>query len=379
MHYDTRYPGIADLKARARKRLPNFAFDYVNGAIDDERGKQRNREAFHNLHMTPRYLRDVTTVDLTVSLFDRQYAMPFGVPPVGLGNMIWPGSETALAQAAQKANIPYILSTFSTTDMRQIAELAADVCWFQLYVPQTVSVMQDLIAQVKNAGFHVLVVTLDIPVGAKRNRELKNGLQLPFRLTPNMVHQALTHPLWSWQTLRHGMPDFVNVARYRTRADQALSEFITQFNMKGVTAERLRLIRRLWSGPLVVKGVQYPQDALEAMHIGVDGVIISNHGGRQLDAAPSSIDSLRQLPDAVHQNMAVMIDSGVRSGLDVVRSKALGAQMAFSGRSCFYAVGALGGNGAQQVVEIYRDEITRTLQQLGCVSFAAMDGSWLAA
>ena len=195
MKYDTRYPGIADLKRRAKRQLPNFAFDYVESGIDDEEGKRRNRQAFHDVHLTPRYLRDVSTIDTNVTLFGAQYALPIGVSPVGLGNMIWPGAEAALAISAQSARIPYVLSTFSTTSLERIAQLAPDVCWFQLYVPRDREVMEDLITRVKSAGFRALVVTVDIPVGAKRNRELRNGLKLPFTITPRIIWQSLTHPL----------------------------------------------------------------------------------------------------------------------------------------------------------------------------------------
>ncbi len=377
MNYDTRYPSVTDLKNVAKKRIPNFAFDYIDGAIDDEHGKRRNRESFHQIHLTPRYLTDVTDTDISTELFGRRYSMPFGVPPVGLGNMMWPGAEKALAIASQRANIPYVLSSFSTTPMEEIARFAPDVCWFQLYVPKKIEVMEELIARAKNAGFNALVVTLDIPVGAKRNRELKNGLKLPFSITPNIVWQSLIHPRWAIETLLHGAPDFVNVLPYKEGPDQGLAEFISNFTMAGVPLERLKLIRELWEGPLILKGIQYTQNALDAIEIGVDGIIVSNHGGRQLDAAPTSVETLKLLPEQVVDNATIMIDSGVRTGMDVVRAKALGAQFAFSGRSFFYGVGAMGSAGANQVIEIYRDEITRTLQQLGCTLFDELDASWL--
>lgn len=376
--YDTRYPGIDDLKARAKRRLPNFAFDYVEGGIDGECSKRRNRRAFEEVQLTPRYLHDVETVDTRVTLFGTEYALPFGVSPVGLGNMMWPGAEAALARAAQAASIPYILSTFATTAMETIAQLAPDVCWFQLYVPRDPQVMEDLIARVKEAGFHALVVTVDVPIGAKRNRELKNGLKLPFSMTPQIVWQSLTHPVWALQTLAHGTPDFVNVARYRTDTSQGLSDFISGMNVPGVPVERLRRIRELWDGPLIVKGPQAEENFRACIDCGVDGVIISNHGGRQLDAAPATVHTLKQVPRDVADQLTVMIDSGVRSGLDVVRAKALGAHAAFTGRCFYYGVGALGPAGAEQVVGILSDEVTRTLQQLGCPRFEDMDASWLA-
>ena len=377
MTYDTRFPGIPDLKRRARRRIPKFAFDYVEAAIDDEVGKRRNRESFHDVHLTPRYFTDVGTIDTRCELFGTEYALPFGVAPVGLGNMMWPGAEAALAQAAQRARIPYTLSTFSTTPLEEIARLAPDVCWFQLYVPQRIEVMEDLISRAKSAGFNALVVTVDIPVGAKRNRELKNGLKLPFSLTPQMIWQAMTHPAWTARTLQLGSPDFVNVIRYREDPNQQLSAFFSSMTMPGVSLERLRRIRELWDGPLIVKGLQHEENFLQAVDCGIDGVVISNHGGRQLDAAPTSIETLRALPASLHDQLTVMVDSGVRTGLDVLRARALGAAAAFSGRAFFYGVGALGEAGANQVIEIFRDEITRTLQQLGCESADRLDASWI--
>lgn len=377
MSYDTQLPSISDLKKRAQKRMPKFAYDYVDAGIDDESGKRRNRDDWQKVMLTPRYLTDASEADLQTTIFGKTYAMPFGVSPVGLGNMMWPGAELALASASQAANVPYMLSTLSTTDLSQIAAAASDVCWFQLYVPSDVDVMKDLLSRVSTANFHVLVVTLDIPVGAKRNRELKNGLKLPFSMTPDIIWQSITHPVWAMHTLKNGKPDFVNVLKYKTNDNQGLADFFTSFSMKGVTRERMEMIRELWDGPLVLKGVQYEQDIQTALDIGCDGVLISNHGGRQLDAAPSSMQSLKDLGHYRDKGMTVMVDGGIRTGLDVVRSKVLGSQMAFSGRSFFWGVGAMGVDGPRQVIEIYRDEIKRTLQQIGCEKFEQLDGSWL--
>ncbi len=377
MNYDTRYPSVADLKKLAKKRIPNFAFDYVDGGIDDEHGKRKNREAWHKVEITPRYLKDVTDADTTTRIFGYDYALPIGVPPIGLGNMMWPGAEIALAKAAQKHNVPYILSTFSTTKLEDIAQAAPDVCWFQLYVPQKVEVMKHLLGRVKEAGYKTLVITLDIPVGAKRNRELKNGLKLPFSLTPRIIWQSMIHPTWAMQTLAHGQPDFVNVLQYKDGPNFELATFITNFAMNGVTRERIEMIRSMWDGPLILKGVQFDQDFRDALDIGIDGVVISNHGGRQLDAAPASADTLRTLPAEIGAKMTVMVDSGIRTGMDVVRARALGAKMTFSGRSFFWGMGGMGAAGAEQVIEIYRDEISRTLKQIGCGSYLEMDKTWL--
>ena len=375
--YDTRLPSVADLKARAKRRLPAFAYDYVDGGIDEEYGKRRNRDAWHAIELTPRYLRDVSQADQSAEVFGHRYDMPIGIPPIGLGNMMWPGAELALARAAQRANMPYVLSTFSTTLLEDISRAAPDVCWFQLYVPKSMETMKDLLSRVSNSGFNVLVVSLDIAVGAKRNRELKNGLALPFRMTPRIIWESATHPAWAFDTLTYGPPDFVNLNPYRESEDQELGEFLTSINMNGVTRERIEMIRDLWQGPLVIKGVQHDQDIRDCMSIGVDGIVVSNHGGRQLDAAPASADSLREISAEARARLTVMVDSGIRTGLDIVRARALGAEMTFSGRSFYWGIGAMGRQGPEQVIAIFRDEVDRTLKQLGCGSWDAMDRSWL--
>lgn len=380
MKYNPALPSVMDMAAKARKRIPGFAMDYLESGIGGEYCLRRNLSDLDDVLLWPRYLQNVEVIDTHCRLFDRDYDLGIGVSPVGLGNMMWPDAESSIARAAQAANIPCIYSTMGTTDLESVAELAPDVAWFQLYVPRDRDIMRDLIHRVKRSGFHVLVVTVDIPVGAKRDRELKNGLILPFRLTPRLVSQAMRCPVWALSTLRHGVPRFRNLTPYRDTGDiKHLGEFLTHFFCPGVTVDRLCEIRSLWDGPLVIKGLQRSADVQTACDIGFDGVIISNHAGRQLDAAPSSIQALQQLTDQVRDRLTVMVDSGIRSGLDVVRARALGASAAFSGRSFIYSVAAAGSDGPRQVIEIFRDEITRTLQQLGCTEFCAMDESWLKA
>lgn len=378
MKYNPRLPSVADMEVRARQRIPRFAWEYLSSGIGHEHGLHRNRTDLDDVLLWPRYLKDVGEVDLSCHLFGRQYDLGIGIAPVGLANMMWPEAETHLAQAAQKANIPYILSTMGTTSLEEIARHAPDVGWFQLYVPRDRDVMQDLVQRVQRSGFKVLVITVDIPVGAKRDKELKNGLILPFRFSPSILTQALLKPTWLLNTLRQGVPRFINLAPYGDLHDvKHLGEFLTRFFMPGVTMERIREIRQLWSGPLVIKGLMRSEDVEQCRSAGVDGVVISNHGGRQLDAAPSSAVSLAKLHASVTDQFPILLDSGVRSGLDIVRARALGAGFTLSGRSFLYAVAAAGKEGAGQVIEIFRDEITRTLQQLGCTRFEAMNGDWL--
>lgn len=378
MKYNPKLPGIAEMAERARRQIPAFALSYLESGIGGEFCLQRNRSDLDDVILWPRYLRDVGEIDTGCELFGHQYDLGIGVSPVGLGNMMRPNAEPELAKAAQKANIPYIFSTMGTTRLERIAELAPDVCWFQLYVPRDREVMKDMINRVSESGYNALVVTVDLPVGAKRDKELKNGLNLPFRLTPKLLAQVMMCPGWALQTLRYGTPRFVNLVPYGANEQiKHLGEFLTQFFMPGVTVERLKEIRELWSGPLIIKGPQLPGDIEKCRQLGADGVIISNHAGRQLDAAPSSTHALQSLPDYAHDNLTIMLDSGIRSGLDVVRARVLGAKAAFSGRSFIYSMAAVGADGGRQAIEIFRDEITRTLQQIGCNEFSLLDKSWL--
>lgn len=378
MKYNPRLPSVTDMEARARQRIPRFAWDYLSSGIGHEHGLNRNRSDLDDVLLWPRYLTDVGEVNLGCNLFGQHYDLGIGIAPVGLANMMWPEAETHLARAAQKANIPYILSTMGTTPLEEIARHAPDVGWFQLYVPRDRDVMKDLVKRVQQSGFKVLVVTVDIPVGAKRDKELKNGLILPFRFSPSIVTQALLKPTWLLNTLRQGVPRFINLAPYGDLHDvKHLGEFLTRFFVPGVTMERIREIRQLWSGPLVIKGLLRSEDIEQCRAAGVDGVVVSNHGGRQLDAAPSSVAALGKLHASVTDQFPILFDSGVHSGLDIVRARALGASFTLSGRSFLYAVAAAGKEGAGQVIEIFRDEITRSLQQLGCTRFEAMNSQWL--
>jgi L-lactate dehydrogenase (cytochrome) len=383
MHaYDTRYPAILDLKERARRRLPRFAWEYLSGGIGREYGLRRNREAFDEVQLVPRFLRDVSACDTSVTLFGETYAMPIGVAPVGLAGMLWPQSELILARAASQANIPFTLSTVGTVDLETIAEVSEGKAWFQLYVPADHYVAEDLLRRARRAGYKVLLVTVDVPVGAKRDRELRNGLTLPPRLTPTTILRAAARPQWSMRTLSIGLPRFETIRQYAPpdmRSLGGMTAFITDLLAQGVTADHLKMIRDHWTGALVIKGVVSESDAQHACELGADGVLVSNHGGRQMDAAPATIEALPGIVEAVGGRCKVLLDSGIRSGTDVLRAMALGADFTQSGRSFYYGVGALGARGGQQAVEIFREEISRGLAQLGCTKMAALDHRWLGA
>ncbi len=300
MKYNLRMPAVADMERHAKKRIPRFAWEYLSSGISAELGLQRNRTHLEDVQLWPRYLTDVGTIDTSCDLFGHKYDLGLGISPVGLSNMMWPTAERELAKAAQAANIPYTLSTMGTTRLEEIATLAPDVAWYQLYVPRDREVMKDIINRVKQAKYKALVITVDIPVGAKRDKELKNGLILPFKYTPRIVGQTLRCPTWLMKTLSQGIPRFINLEPYGDLKNiKHLSEFLTQFFMSGVTLERIKEIRALWDGPLLVKGLMCQKDIQQCHEIGIDGVVVSNHGGRQLDGAPSSVQSMQQLDDAM--------------------------------------------------------------------------------
>lgn len=371
-----RFPSLAELEAPARRRLPAIAFDYLEGGIGDEGAVRRNREALDRVELVPRYGVDVGAIDPSVRLFGRSYPLPFGIAPMGLANMVWPQADRMLTTAAQAAGIPYVLSTVGTTSIEAAARLAPDVLWFQLYGIDVDdhAVSRDLIRRARDAGAHVLVVTLDIPVRARRRRDIRNGMTLPFRVTPGMIADALRHPRWSAGVLRYGRPYFASLVDYAEAGDPVAATALHRNRQGAFRWRDIARFRDLWPGPLVVKGILCPEDAEQAVAVGVDGIQVSNHGGRQFDAAPAAIHVLPAIRAAVGERAAVLFDSGIRSGLDVVRALALGADFAFVGRPFLRAVAALGPAGPAHVVAVLEDEIRTALGQMG----VAADGhpSW---
>jgi L-lactate dehydrogenase (cytochrome) len=370
------FPTVEDLRQHARKRVPRFGFEYVDGGAGLDRGVARNAAALDAIELVARYGVEQVDPPLDVTLFGRSYAAPLGIAPMGLPALMWPGAELHLARAAQRARIPYTAGTVGGVALERLGELAPDVLWFQLYrLPgNDHAVAIDLVRRAQGAGAHVLVLTLDVPARTKRPRELRNGLLVPFKLSPRMVYEALTSPAWLMALLRHGQPTFANLAKY-AGANASAGEIagFTQREVRGAfTWDEVKRFRDLWRGPLVVKGILHPADAIKAVSLGVDGIQVSNHGGRQLEAAPPSIDVLPAIAAAVGGKAALLFDGGVRSGLDVVRALALGATAAIAGRAFLYALGALGKEGPAYVIELLSEEIRTSLRQLGVLS---LDGA----
>jgi isopentenyl diphosphate isomerase/L-lactate dehydrogenase-like FMN-dependent dehydrogenase len=363
-----RAASVADLKKRAKRRVPRFAFDYLEGGCNQEIAIARNRSALDAIVMEPRYLEDCAAPDLSVSLFGRRYDAPFGVAPVGLGGLIWPRVAEYLAEAAGRANIPFCLSTVATTSIERAAELAGECLWFQLYTPTDPAIRDALLDRAAAVGCRVLLVTIDVPGAAWRPRDLRNGLSVPPRFDLRTLLQIAARPVWAMAMLRAGIPQFDSIRPYMPKnVSMAGSSVFTRTTFTGgLHRESLARIRDRWQGPLVLKGVETVREAELALQLGAEGIVVSNHGGRQLDASRSPVEVLPQIRAAVGDRMTVLADSGVESGADIGRMLAKGAVGVLAGRAFIYGVGGLGRAGAAHTIEMLREELARFMGQLRC-------------
>lgn len=371
-----RFPTVEDLRKAAMRRIPALGYEMVAGGEGQDLAVRRNAAALDAIEMVPRIGDDRGPVATGVTLFGRAYAAPLGVTPMGLQSVFWPGAERLLAKAAQRARIPYQAGTVSGVTLEELAGLAPDVVWFQLYrLPRDDhKVSLDLVRRAREAGVHVLVLNVDSPGRAKRPSELRNGLTLPFRPTLKTIVQAALSPHWLMALWRNGQPSFPCLAPYcgQNPSGADIASFAHREVSGAFTFEELKRYRDLWKGPMVVKGVMHPDDARKAVSIGIDGIQVSNHGGRQLEAAPAVVDVLPAIARAVRGRATLLCDGGVRSGLDVVRMMALGADAAFAGRAFLYGVGAIGEDGADYVTHMLVEEIAVALRELGANDFAAL-------
>lgn len=363
-----RAASISDLRAMAKRRIPRFAFDLVDGGAESERNMRRNVEAFEEVELTPRYMVDVSQIDTRTSLFGRTYNQPFGMAPIGMLNAFWPDADLTLARLCKRENIPYVASSAASTTLERLAQAADGNGWFQLYVSSDKGVTEDLISRAGNAGYEVLLVTADVPAAGKRDRDIRNQLNVPFRFTPEVILQLLTNPTWSLASLRHGRPTIANYADLLKGAT-SYADVQKTLITPGFTWDDLARLRTRWKGRLLVKGVLHPDDAIHCAKLGCDGIVVSNHGGRQVAFGPPTIEALPEIADAVRDRMKIILDSGIRRGADLMRAKALGADFAFVGRALAYGVGAGAAQGADRAIDILKLELVRALGQMGATSF----------
>jgi (S)-mandelate dehydrogenase len=371
---------IDDLRRMAKRHLPRICFDFIEGGLEDERGIARNESVFDRMALVPRYLVDVSKRDSSTTLFGRRYALPFGIAPTGIAGLFRRGADLMLAEAAAAADIPFIMSGTSTASIEALAKVAPKHGWYQLYGARDRKISEDMIRRVRDAGLSTLVLTVDVPVGSKRERNLRNGFIRPYKLKPAIMLEALGHPAWIADYLRHGgMPYFSNwqpYARPGARAEE-VADFVSSQTPSSQTWQDFEAYRRLFPGKLVVKGVMHLEDARRLAELGVDGIMVSNHGGRQLDRAPSPLEVLLPITQAVGNRVTVMFDSGIRRGTDIVIARCLGARFVFCGRATLYGAAAGGGAGVKRAIDILRDELDRALAQIGCPNFDQLGPDWL--
>jgi L-lactate dehydrogenase (cytochrome) len=364
----SQYPSIADLKIKARKKIPRFAFEYLNGGCNDDVNIKRNTDEIRNVQLRPDYIKKFNGSSLKTSIFGIEYDSPFGIAPIGLQGLMWPNSPEILAKSAFKNNIPFILSTVSTSSIERISEITEGKFWFQLYHPAEDKLTNDLIIRTHDSRCKVLVILCDVPTFGYRPKDIKNGLSMPPKMNLNNFFQIFSKPHWAVETIKYGQPSFETLKPYMPKGLnlKQLGGFMNQTFDGRLNEEKIKKIRDNWKGKLVLKGVSSEFDVKQSIRLGIDGIIISNHGGRQLDAGPSSIKVLEKIAPKYGDKIEIMMDSGIRSGPDISRTLASGAKFTFLGRSFMYGVCALGKKGGDQTIHILKTELNQIMEQLCC-------------
>jgi isopentenyl diphosphate isomerase/L-lactate dehydrogenase-like FMN-dependent dehydrogenase len=366
---------IEDLRLMAKKRLPRVAYDYLEWGAEDDVTLRENRAAFEHIRLKPRTLVDVSARSQKTEVFGKTFDAPFGIAPTGAAGLYCFEADIELARAAQTANVPFVLSTASFTAMERVAEASGGTKWFQLYMSKDREPAERLVMRARDAGFEALVVTTDVPVGANREYNRRNGFEIPFRLNlANMIDGAL-HPRWLTDVflrtlLDSGVPRFQNVDT--NTGGRIIAKDLSQFRARrdALDWSDLQWLREIWPRKLMVKGVLTAQDAVLAAYNGADGIFVSNHGGRQLDGAISPMTALPEIVDAVGSRITIMLDSGIRRGTDIVKALALGADMVFVGRATLYGATVAKQAGAEHALALLKAEVDRVLALLGCRSVA---------
>ena len=369
---NSQYPAVDDLRRRAKARIPRFAFEYLDGGCNDDLNLHKNTVAIRDVEFVPRYIRNYGGMNMRTKLFGEEYAAPFGIAPVGLQGLMWPGAPEILARAAFEHNIPFILSTVTTSNIETICTLTEGKMWFQLYYPAEEKTRLDIIKRAAAAGCKTLVLLCDVPTFGYRPRDIRNGLALPPNMSLRNIMQILSCPNWALQTLFKGQPSFETLTPYMPKRLnlKQLGKFMDETFSGRLTPERIKPIRDLWKGNLVLKGVASEADTEMAIELGFDGIIVSNHGGRQLDAGEATIKPLTRIAEKYGDKITVMMDSGLRSGPDIARTLARGAAFTFMGRAFMYGVAALGKAGGDHTISILKRQLQQVMEQICCEQIA---------
>ena len=368
IQYNPRYPSIEDLRAKAKKRIPKFAFEYLDGGCNEDISLYKNTNELRKIEMKPRYLVPFQGANLKTELFGHQYEAPFGISPVGLQGLMWPRSPEILAKAAFEHNIPFILSTVTTASIETIAKITEGQAWFQLYHPAEDRVTKDIIKRIGAVGCPVMVILADVPSFGYRPRDIRNGLSMPPRMTLQNILRVMKRPEWALRTLINGQPNFEVLKPYMPKNLnlKQLGKFMNATFEGRLNEEKVKKLRDMWKGKLVIKGVESQADVEMAIRLGLDGIIISNHGGRQVDMGQATITSLQTIAPKYRAQIKIMMDSGIRSGADIGRALSSGADFTFLGRSFMYGVSALGKKGGDHTISILKAQLTQVMEQMCC-------------
>ncbi len=368
LSYNPKYPGVDDIIKKAKKRIPKFVFEYMDGGCNEDVNLAKNTSEIREVELKPYYLNAHTPAKLETELFGVKYDAPFGISPIGLQGLIWPNAPEILAKAALRNNIPFILSTVSTSSIERIAEITEGKFWFQLYHPAEQKITDDILDRLDAAGCKTLVLLSDVPTFAFRPRDIRNGLAMPPQMTLANMIQICLHPNWALNTLYHGQPSFKTMEKYMDKSMnmKQLGMFMNKTFSGRLSEDRVKKLRDRWKGNLVLKGLETISDTEKAINWGLDGIIVSNHGGRQLDAAQSTVKSLAPIVEEFKGKIKIMIDSGMRSGPDVARALASGAEFAFLGRTFMYSVAALGKDGGEHAIACLKIQLQQVMDQICC-------------
>jgi L-lactate dehydrogenase (cytochrome) len=370
-----RAAGIDDLRRLARRRLPRGVFDYIDGGADGELSLRRNVEAFGRLEFRPRVLRDVSEVDTSTTLLGRPLPLPLVLAPTGFTRIAGPEGEVAVARAAARAGLPYTLSTLATRSIEEVGAASNGAKWFQVYVWRDRGLVREMLERAAAAGYETIVITVDVAMLGRRERDVRHGFLLPPEIGPGTLIDGALHPGWTWRFVRAEPITFANVtqsAGAATTEAVKLADYITSQFDPGLQWDDLDWFRAIWKGPIVLKGIQTVDDAVLAARAGVEAIALSNHGGRQLDGAPPPIELVAPVADAVGDAVELICDGGIRRGSDIVKAVALGARACMIGRPYLYGYGAAGERGVDHALGYLAADVRRTMALTGCHNLDAL-------
>ncbi|MGR3615355.1 MAG: alpha-hydroxy acid oxidase [Paracoccaceae bacterium] len=365
MDLHARYPAVSDLRHAAKKRLPHFVWEYLDSGTGAEATRNRNRGALNLLGFQPSILHGEIDSDVSVDFLGNRFPVPIGIAPVGMSGLIWPGAEATLAREAALAGIPYCLSNVATQNPEDLAPHIDANGWFQMYPPKDLEIRTDLVNRVRDAGFSTLVLTVDVPVASRRERQVRSGLTQPPRMTPRILAQVALRPSWALATARSGMPRMRTLDKYISadHANLPPTAHVGYLLRTSPDWSYVEWLREHWDGPFIVKGVQRAEDATRLQDMGIDAIWVSNHAGRQFDGGLSTIESLPAIRTAT--DLPIILDSGIETGLDILRAMASGADFIMMGRAFHYALAALGQKGPAHLIDLLMQDMVSNMGQLG--------------